>query len=99
VSYLEPYHSFSLCNFTPFGWYTLVRAAGLEPQVLAGGIDSLSLIQRSISRQNARDSWWALSPLNRAFLSSRSLGVREKNYRILMNAGHIAFLCRRPAAG
>lgn len=96
VSYLEPYHSYSLFNFTPYGWYTLVRASGLDPRKLAGGIDALSLIHRSISRKNARDSWWTLSPLNKAFAASRSLGVREKNYRILMNAGHIAFLCQKP---
>lgn len=97
VSYLEPYHSFSLCNFTPYGWYTLARAAGLEPRQLAGGIDALSLIQRSICRQNAHDGWWTLSPLNKAFAAKRALDVRERNYRILMNAGHIAFLCQRPA--
>lgn len=100
VSYLEPYHSYSIFNFTPYGWYRINAENGLQPIFLGAGIDSLALIGRSIDRASAEDAWWQLSPLNRRIIEDPSLGVREKNLRMLMSAGHIVFSCVRvePAA-
>jgi ubiquinone/menaquinone biosynthesis C-methylase UbiE len=96
VSYLEPYHSYSLFNFTPYGWYVINRASGLVPELMAAGIDSLSLIRRSIDRQEEDRSWWTLSPLNQQILADPALSIQEKNYKMLMYAGHIVFVSRKP---
>ncbi len=95
VSYLEPYHSYSVFNFTPYGWFQISRAAGLTPELMAAGIDSLALIQRSMNRAKADDAWWTLSPLNRSIIEDDRLTIREKNYRMLMFAGQIVFVSRR----
>ena len=96
VSYLEPYHSYSLFNFTPYGWYQINQASGLVPELMAAGIDALSLIRRSIDRQVEERSWWTLSPLNQQILADPALSIQEKNYKMLMYAGHIVFVSRKP---
>lgn len=95
VSYLEPYHSFSYFNYTPWGWYHLIKDCGLQLELLAGGIDSISLIKRSIDYSSASNSWWNLSPLNKDIMNDEALSIQQKNYKILMNAGHIAFCARK----
>lgn len=96
VSYLEPYHSYSIFNFTPYGWYEINKASGLVPELMAAGIDSISLIRRSIDRRVEESSWWKLSPLNQQILADPALSAQEKNYKMLMYAGHIVFVCRKP---
>jgi hypothetical protein len=63
---------------------------------MAAGIDALSLIQRSIDRQVEERSWWTLSPLNQQIITDPSLSIQEKNYKMLMYAGHIVFISRKP---
>lgn len=48
VSYLEPYHSFSIFNFTPFGLWTVLQDAGLSVAELRAGSDALSLMLRQM---------------------------------------------------
>lgn len=96
VSYLEPFHSYSLFNFTPYGWLQINKASGLELELLAAGIDSLALIHRSLYRPPENPALWRLSPLNREIIDDPKLSTKEKNYRMLMYAGHMVFIARRP---
>ncbi len=95
VSYLEPFHSYSLFNFTPLGWYTVNVENGLTPVFLAGGIDSLSLINRYLKITERRADVWHCSSLNKSIINDDSLTVKEKNYKMLMNAGHIVFISKK----
>lgn len=97
VSYLKPFHSYSLFNFTPYGWYTINKSCGLQPKFLAGGVDAVSLIKRNLKMDGVSDDMWVCSPLNKQIINDPSLNSKEKNYKILMGAGHIVFMCRRSA--
>jgi SAM-dependent methyltransferase len=46
TSHLEPFHSRSYWNYTPYGFCVLLRDAGFHSIVVRPGIDSLSLIGR-----------------------------------------------------
>lgn len=48
TSQLEPFHSRSLWNFTPYGYVTLLKTAGFGEIVVKPGIDGLTLIIRSL---------------------------------------------------
>jgi SAM-dependent methyltransferase len=48
TSHLEPYHSRSYWNFTPFGFCSLLKAAGFSRIVVRPGIDGFSLIVRRL---------------------------------------------------
>lgn len=95
VSYLEPYHSYSFFNYTPYGWYQLTQACGLRLELLAAGIDSLALINRSLDRTQEESSWWKTSPLNKKIIEDDSLTIKQKNYKMLMYAGHMVFVARK----
>jgi len=47
TSHLEPYHSRSFWNYTPYGFSCLIEEAGLKTMEIRPGIDSLTLIMRS----------------------------------------------------
>jgi SAM-dependent methyltransferase len=96
VSYLEPYHSYSIFNFTPYGWYQINKSNGLQLEMMAAGIDSLSLIRRSLYRPPEDPALWRLSPLNREIIDDLRLTPKEKNYKMLMYAGHMVFIAYRP---
>ncbi len=95
VSSLEPYHSFSYWNYTPFGWYRLLLDAGLTPIEFRPGIDGVALAKRLYFGKNPEsDSWWRESPLNRKIAK---WGKRTKrpasliNVRKLQYCGHLVF--------
>jgi SAM-dependent methyltransferase len=48
VSYLEPHHSRSIFNFTPYGLALVIKDAGLELRELRPGIDAPSLLVRQM---------------------------------------------------
>jgi SAM-dependent methyltransferase len=95
VSYLEPFHSYSIFNFTPYGWYRINIDNGFTPYFLAAGIDSLSLIRRSLRMTKPEDNLWACSPLNKEIIEDNALSIKEKNYKMLMNAGHMVFSSKK----
>jgi SAM-dependent methyltransferase len=65
VSYLEPYHSYSIFNFTPYGLAVVMRDAGLQVRELRAGIDALSLYFRQmIGAPTWLDFLFKRSPLN-----------------------------------
>ena len=101
TSNLEPYHSFSLWNFTPYGFVTIARDAGLEVVELRPGIDGPTLIERQIRGRPPEMSQYfsSTSPRNREFLDW-GRGTRRRpalvNNRMLQFSGHFGFLTRRP---
>lgn len=99
VSYLEPYHSFSLWNYTPYGWVTLLTASGLTPIQLRPGIDGISLIRRSyLGRPPESGDWFRNSPINEEIDEwGASTGRRHAliNLRKLHYCGHICFRASR----
>jgi SAM-dependent methyltransferase len=100
VSGLEPYHSYSLFNYTPYGWYTLLGDAGLELLELRPGIDGIALIQRAyMGRPGWAMKWVDSSPLNEEIDEwGKKTGRRPAliNLRKLQYCGHIVFHAHRP---
>lgn len=67
TSHLEAFHSYSYWNFTPYGLVELGRRCGLEPLLVAPGIDSAALLWRRFRSSKRADRWLtAESPGNRA---------------------------------
>lgn len=66
VSYLEPYHSFSFWNYTPYGFKEISDHAGLEVIEIRPSIDALTLIiRRALGTPKFFSRWWQNeSPLN-----------------------------------
>lgn len=100
TSHLEPYHSYSIFNYTPYGWKVICETAGLELIELRPGIDSISLIKRSfLGRPPEFDRWFVSeSPLNREIeiqAEQQSLSHSVRNFRKLQYSGQFVFVCRR----
>lgn len=103
TSQLEPFHSRSTWNYTPYGFVLLMREAGFESIELRPGIDGLTLIVRRIFMLmklhrlfNPFFDWE--SPLNLAIeFSSRTLGASAavRNWLKLLFCGHFVFLGRK----
>lgn len=101
TSQLEPYHSRSTANPTPYGLARLLEDAGLEVAELRPGIDGATLyIRRLAGMPRSFDRFFtATSPLNAALEGAgRALGasVRDRNAAKLALCGHFCFLARRP---
>jgi SAM-dependent methyltransferase len=102
TSQLEPFHSLSIGNFTPYGLKLRLESAGLELSEIRPGIDGLTLVlHRVLGMRSFTRRWWAHeSPLNRAIdllARSRRLDSAAANAAKLVVCGQFAFLARRPA--
>jgi SAM-dependent methyltransferase len=100
TSQLEPFHSLSLWNYTPFGFAELAGEAGLTVQEVRPSIDVLALIAyRIFGRRRVFDRWWSgQSPLNRAidaYGRARGLGPQAINATKLVFCAQFAFLARK----
>ena len=101
TSHLEPFHSRSVANYTPYGLKLLLERAGLELEAVLPGIDGPTLIARRLARGSRRfDRWWSRrSPLNAAVDAlARPFGLdaEDRNTLKLLFCGHYAFVARRP---
>lgn len=97
VSYLEPYHSLSLFNYTPYGLITVLRDAGFHVAELRPGFDCWSVILRQMAGGSPRISRFLrrISPLSaavRALGFIGSLDSKTRNFLKIQFAGHICFL-------
>jgi SAM-dependent methyltransferase len=100
TSQLEPFHSYSTWNYTPYGLKLLLEGAGLTLEEVRPGIDSLAVIvNRGLGMRRVTRRWWAVeSPLNRiadAFGRARGLEPRQVNAIKLLLCGQFAFMARR----
>ena len=101
TSQLEPYHSRSTGNWTPYGLQRLCAHAGLEAELFVPGIDALTLMARELSRGRAFNRWWSRrSPFN-ALVDGvgRALGwdAEDRNTVKLQFGGQFAFVASRGA--
>jgi SAM-dependent methyltransferase len=97
-SALEPFHSRSICNFTPYGFCTLLASAGFRGIHVRPGIDGLSLIARKLLAFAgiSMGSWFFVheSPLNMLLeAATRILGfeTRRRAAIKLLFSGHFVF--------
>jgi SAM-dependent methyltransferase len=100
TSQLEPFHSLSLWNYTPFGFAELIDRAGLTLVEVRPGIDVFTLLGwRLLGPRRCFNRWWGgQSPFNRAIDivgRARGLGPRELNATKLVFCAQFAFLARR----
>ncbi len=101
TSHLEPYHSFSVWNYTPYGFRLLVEEAGMVLEEVRPGIDGVTLIQRTY---NGRPPEYAAyfhgeSPLNAeidAWAAEHNKDSAATNLRKLEHCGQFAFRIRKP---
>ncbi len=101
VSYLEPYHSYSIFNFTPYGIVRVFTDAGFELEEIRPGSDASLLINRQLlKRSNVFRFLWnknylhIICDLIGGFVR---IGHCERNFLKVQFAGHLIFLARRPA--
>lgn len=91
VAYLYPFHSYSIQNFTPYGWHTLLTDNGFTVRELRPGIDALASVIRGYRGNPAGlQKWFAASPFNAAMEArGRRDGrsVQQINMRKIMNTG------------
>lgn len=101
VSHLEPYHSYSICNFTPWGAKLYLEDAGLKVIELRPGIDALTLIARRLLGRPAffRYFFHHESPLNALIgMAGRLRRARHDSINVakLLYCGVFSFLAERP---
>lgn len=101
TSHLEPYHAYSLWNYTPYGFKVLVEAVGLELVEIRPGLDGRTLITRSYEGNFAEHGRWFTeeSPLNVEIDDwGRETGRSAAliNNRKLEFCGHFCFRARKP---
>ncbi|HVN10692.1 MAG TPA: class I SAM-dependent methyltransferase [Kineosporiaceae bacterium] len=102
TSHLEPYHAYSLWNYTPYGFKVLVEAAGLELVELRPGPDGQALIARTYQGKLPEHGRWFTqeSPLNVEIDEwGRATGRRPAlvSNRKLAVCGQFCFRVRKPA--
>lgn len=100
TSHLEPYHGYSIANFTPYGLKRMLADCGIEVEAFMPGIDGPTLVARRLLHgPGCFDRWWTgTSPLNRLVDgAARVLGwdAEDRNAVKLLYCGHYAFVARR----
>jgi len=102
TSHLEPYHSFSYWNYTPYGFIILLQEAGLEVSEMRPSIDAVTLILRRITGDaKIFNIFWRIdSPLN-AMLELFGILLRKKaqwrNIVKLLFCGQFLFSAKKPS--
>ncbi len=101
TSQFEPYHSFSLWNFTLYGFKTIVEDAGMKLLELRPSIDGFTLMERSFKGRPKEYSKYFSeeSPLNHEIeeLATRqNKTIRIINHRKLQSCGQFCFVIQKP---
>jgi len=102
TSQLEPFHSRSTANPTPYGLALALERAGLSTTAIRPSIDSFTLIvRRAMGGGELFDRWWAReSPLNRAidiYARARRIEPAAISAAKLVLCGQFVFAAERPA--
>ena len=95
MSNLEPYHSFSIFNYTPYGVFRLLEDNGFDLMRLRPGPEGISLIVRQLTLRRIRNLRLVYPAISLAALI-RGWDVRRQNYLKLRFSGHICFIARVP---
>ena len=100
TSYLEPFHSFSFWNYTPYGFMVLLSDAKLRLEEIRPSIDSLALIIACMfGIPKFTEKWWSYdSPLNQIieiFGRLKKLDKSRVNSIKLMFCGQFCFLAKK----
>jgi SAM-dependent methyltransferase len=100
TSQFEPYHSYSLWNFTIFGWKCIVEDAGLILRELRPAIDGFTLMERAyLRRPREYNSYFSNeSPKNKEIeegANSEGKSAATINYRKLLWCGQFSFICEK----
>ncbi|WP_376742663.1 class I SAM-dependent methyltransferase [Ensifer canadensis] len=103
TSHLEPYHSYSLWNFTPYGFKTICEDAGLRLVELRPCIDGKTLCERSFANdKSSYNKWFSTeSPMNfeiEEIARKEGTSNRAINIRKLLASGQFSFVCQRASA-
>ena len=100
VAYLEPYHSFSVFNFTPFGMIYLMELAGLKPEGLWFCNDCFHTIFRQLTNKARFMNWLGhVSLLYSAFeIFGRLGGLDRKDINLfkILFSGAFCFDASKP---
>ncbi|MFJ3234289.1 class I SAM-dependent methyltransferase [Streptomyces sp. NPDC086787] len=103
TSQFEPYHSYSLWNYTPYGFRMLVEEAGLALEEIRPSLDGVTLIMRAYhpsGKQRYGRYWSEESPLNTEIDTWARTNRRRTalvNLRKLTFCGQFAFRVRKRA--
>jgi len=95
MSNLEPYHSFSIFNYTPYGVFRLIDDNGFDLMRLRPGPEGISLIVRQITLRRIRNFRLVYPAISFGALV-KGWDVRRQNYLKLRFSGHICFIARVP---
>ena len=98
TSQFEPYHSFSLWNFTIYGFKRIIEDAGFKLEKIRPAIDGFTLMERTYRGRPKEFDRYAFeeSPRNVEIenkAKSENKPIRVINYRKLMYAGVFSFVC------
>lgn len=100
VSYLEPFHSYSIFNFTPYGVVRVFTDTGFELEEIRPGVDASHLITRQLfNRSSGFRLLWkrnVLHGLMDVIGTVWRLEHRHRNFLKILFSGHLVFIARRP---
>lgn len=101
TSQFEPYHSYSIWNFTIYGFKQLIEDAGLKLEEMRPSIDGFTLMERTYSGRDPRFSQFFTeeSPRNREIerlAQDSGKGPRIVNHRKLNFCGQFCFRVKKP---
>lgn len=95
LSNLEPYHSFSIFNYTPYGVFRLLDDNGFDLKAMRPGPEGIGMIVRQLSNRKVRGFRLAY-PMISLVAKLRRWDVQRQNYLKLRLSGHIAFIAMKP---
>ncbi len=106
TSHLEPFHSRSFWNYTPYGFCVLLHDAGFDSAVVRPGIDGLTLMARRalsyVHLSRLCDPFFkSESPLNlflEAVTRTARMPAPRRNALKLLFSGHFTFVAAKQAA-
>ncbi|MGH7453874.1 MAG: class I SAM-dependent methyltransferase [bacterium] len=101
TSQLEPFHTYSFWNYTPYGFLQLIEATGMQLVEISPSIDALTLIIRQgFGGPRFFSRWWKKeSPLNRLINLAGKMMRKEPawiNAAKLVFCGQFCFLVCKP---
>lgn len=100
VSYLEPHHSYSIFNFTPYALARIFTDAGYELKEIRPGFDASFFINRQLlNRSKKLRLLWSNNYIHgiiELMGMTFRLTHREKNFLKVQFSGNLLFLAQRP---